>query len=181
LAASGQQSCTQPDCSCVTALYPAVHHAHTSSICKNMQDSATTLLGFSTALRLVDNGAQLCTVLTNKLGLARLLPWLDVQLLFTPSLHLQIRESMYQSLGLMSTSVAAFYACGAGQGLWGPGLMDHVEYMDHQHLRMLLRHLMLSFTRICPPQHRSALTPCCCAPYCSCQHHQLKWCKRCAE
>lgn len=68
----------------------------------------------------------------------------------------QIRESIYQSLGLMSTSVAAFYACGAGQGLWGPGLMDHVEYMDHQYLRMLLRHLMLPFTRICPPRHRNA-------------------------
>ena len=121
----------------------------------------TTLLGFSTvASHLVDNGAQLCTVLTNKLGLAWLLPCLGIQLLFTPTLFWQIRESMYQSLGLMSTSVAAFYACGAGQGLWGPGLMDHVEYMDHQHLRMLLRHLMLSFTRICPPQHRYAPIPC---------------------
>ncbi len=67
---------------------------------------------------------------------------------------------MYQSLGLMSTSVGAFYACGTGQGLWGPGLMDHVEYMDHQHLRMLLRHLMLSFTRICPPRHRYAPIAC---------------------
>ncbi len=104
--------------------------------------------------------SKLCILLTNELGSAWLLPCLDMQLLFTPTLVLQIRESMYQSLGLMSTSVAAFYACGAGQGLWGPGLMDHVEYMDHQHLRMLLRHLMLSFTRICPPQHRYAPIPC---------------------
>ena len=104
--------------------------------------------------------SKLCILLTSELGLARLLPWLDVQLLFTPTLFWQIRESMYQSLGLMSTSVGAFYACGTGQGLWGPGLMDHVEYMDHQHLRMLLRHLMLSFTRICPPRHRYAPIAC---------------------
>ena len=78
----------------------------------------------------------------------------------------QVRESMYQSLGLMATSVGAFYACGAGQGLWGPGLMEHVDCMDHQHLRMMLRHLMLSFTRICPPQHR-----CGCLSLCWCPSH----------
>lgn len=66
----------------------------------------------------------------------------------------QVRESMYQSLGLMATNVSAFYACGPAQGLWGPALMQHVEHMDHQHLRMLLRHLMLSFTKSCPAQHR---------------------------
>ncbi|KAL3150212.1 hypothetical protein ABBQ32_000071 [Trebouxia sp. C0010 RCD-2024] len=68
----------------------------------------------------------------------------------------QVRESMYQSLGLMCTNVSAFYACGPAQGLWGPALMQHVECMDHQHLRMLLRHLMLSFTKSCPAQHRNS-------------------------
>lgn len=61
---------------------------------------------------------------------------------------------MYQSLGLMATNVSAFYACGPAQGLWAAALMEHVEHMDHQHLRMLLRHLMLSFTKSCPAQHR---------------------------
>ena len=61
---------------------------------------------------------------------------------------------MYQSLGLLSSSVSRFYSCGEAQALWGTALMEHVDCMDHQHLRMLLRHLMLSLTRICPPHHR---------------------------
>lgn len=67
----------------------------------------------------------------------------------------QVRESMYQSLGLLCSSVSRFYGCGAAQGLWGPALMEHVDHMDHQHLRMLLRHLMLSFTRVCPTHQRT--------------------------
>lgn len=61
---------------------------------------------------------------------------------------------MYQSLGLMSVTISTFYACGPAQGLWGRALMENVGCMDHQHLRMLLRHLMLSFTKSCPAQHR---------------------------
>ena len=83
-------------------------------------------------------------------------PWLPgVELCVEPWLRRQVRESMYQSLGLMSTSVAAFYGCGPAQELWGRSLMEHVDCMDHQHLRMLLRHLMLPFTKVCPPHHRS--------------------------
>ena len=77
---------------------------------------------------------------------------------------MKVRESMYQSLGLMATNVSAFYACGPAQGLWGPALMEHVEHMDHQHLRMLLRHLMLSFTKSCPTHHRSVH----CFSHCDC-------------
>lgn len=142
--------CSNLFCSYIKSWYK---HAGLSSV--------AALLGFiPIALCSVDGAVKTRTMLTNKLGLAWLLPWLDVELLFIPTLFWQIRESMYQSLGLMSTSVAAFYACGAGQRLWGSGLMDHVEYMDHQHLRMLLRHLMLSFTRVCPPQHRYSPIPC---------------------
>lgn len=68
----------------------------------------------------------------------------------------QMRESVYQSLGLMCTNVSAFYACGPAQALWGPSLVQHIECMDHQHLRMLLRHLMVPFTKSCPAQHRNA-------------------------
>lgn len=73
----------------------------------------------------------------------------------------QVEESLYQSLGMLSTSMTAFYGCGGAQGLWGPCLTSNLQYMDHQHLRMMLRHLLLPFVRICPPQHRSHLVTSC--------------------
>ena len=73
--------CSNPFC-----LYPSVHHAHTSSLYTNMQDSAVlllALLGFSTvASCLIEDGAvKVCVLLTHELGLTWLLPCLVVQML----------------------------------------------------------------------------------------------------
>ena len=67
---------------------------------------------------------------------------------------LQVQESIYQTLGALSTQVSGLYCCEPGRQLWAPALLRSLEHVHPQYQRMMLRHLMLPFTKHCPPQHR---------------------------
>ena len=69
----------------------------------------------------------------------------------------QVRESLYQGVGIMATQAAGFFAAGAeARGLWAPALTGGLEAMPAQHARLLIRHIVSPLCRACPPAHRAA-------------------------
>jgi hypothetical protein len=69
----------------------------------------------------------------------------------------QVRESLYQALGIIASQAAGFFAAGADvRALWAPALVGSLEHMPMTHVRILIRHVMLPLCRHCPPAHRRA-------------------------
>ena len=78
-------------------------------------------------------------------------------------LALQIREMLYQLVGLLGPRMEAFPACGDASSLWVPTLAGQIPHAQRQHLRLLIRHILQPLTRACPRELRYALRTCCCA------------------
>jgi len=77
-----------------------------------------------------------------------------------PRARAQVRESLYQALGIIASQAAGFFAAGAdARALWAPALVGSLEHMPMTHVRILIRHVMLPLCRHCPPAHRRALSP----------------------
>lgn len=66
----------------------------------------------------------------------------------------QTRELAYQSVGLLSTYVPALWEQQQAVAPFVAALVGQLEALDHQFLRLLLRHTLIPFVRAVPPQHR---------------------------
>ena len=74
---------------------------------------------------------------------------------------LQIREMLYQLVGLLGPRMEAFPACGDASSLWVPTLAGQIPHAQRQHLRLLIRHILQPLTRACPRELRYALLTSC--------------------
>lgn len=68
---------------------------------------------------------------------------------------MQVRESLYQGLGVIASQAAGAFAAGPdARALWLPALAGGLSAMPMQHVRLLIRHIVLPLCRHCPPAHR---------------------------
>jgi hypothetical protein len=72
---------------------------------------------------------------------------------------MQMREETYQTLGALASQVAGFYEAAAALPAWAAALVGDLPSMPNQHLRLLLRHIIIPLVKACPPVHRSVHLP----------------------
>lgn len=67
-----------------------------------------------------------------------------------------MREELYQTLGAIASQISGFYQMTALLPAWQAALVDDLASMPTQHLRMLIRHIIIPLVKACPPTHRCA-------------------------
>ena len=73
----------------------------------------------------------------------------------------QLRELLYQNMGLLPPVFAALPRCPGVVELWRPALVGHVGGMQRQHLRLLIRHTLQPLCKGIPLDMRCASQQCC--------------------
>ena len=61
---------------------------------------------------------------------------------------------MYQSLGLLASQVGGCLCCTQFREQWVQAFTSHLQYVNMQHMRILIRHVLLPITRTCPSDLR---------------------------
>lgn len=69
---------------------------------------------------------------------------------------MQVRELVYQTLGLVASHVGGFLSCAQYATQWASALTSHLDHLSPQHLRGLIRFVLIPFVASCPPTHRCA-------------------------
>ena len=69
---------------------------------------------------------------------------------------LQTRETLYQTLGWLARAVGGFYAAASLQGQFVAAMTADLEHLQSPHVRLLIRHVMISLVKNCPPARRCA-------------------------
>ncbi|BDA43725.1 Exportin-5 [Coccomyxa sp. Obi] len=67
----------------------------------------------------------------------------------------QMREELYQTLGTIASQISGFYQMTALLPAWQAALVGDLAVMPTQHLRMLIRHIIIPLVKACPPTHRN--------------------------
>ena len=68
----------------------------------------------------------------------------------------QLRELMYQMLGLLVAVFPLVPRCPGAAELWAPALVGHLPGMERQHWRLLIRHVLQALAKGIPPDLRCA-------------------------
>ena len=66
----------------------------------------------------------------------------------------QMRELLYHGLGCMIEKLPALYDLPGAQSVFCSALTDHMQVMWPQHMKLLLRHIILPLYKHCPREHR---------------------------
>ncbi|KAK9825813.1 hypothetical protein WJX74_009906 [Apatococcus lobatus] len=67
-----------------------------------------------------------------------------------------MRELLYHGLGCMIEKLPAFYDLPRAQALFPSALAGHLDVMWPQHIKLLLRHIVIPLFKQCPHEHRQA-------------------------
>ena len=66
----------------------------------------------------------------------------------------QMRELLYHGLGCMIEKLPGLYDFPGAQSVFCSALTEHMHVMWPQHMKLLLRHIIIPLYKYCPREHR---------------------------